>query len=141
MPVREATGIWEGGLRDGSGTVKTGSGALDTPYNFPSRFEEGDTTNPEELIGAAHAACYSMALSAGLEKAGYPATQVKTTAKVHFTKLDVGFRITEITLITKAKVPNISEADFKEQAEGAKTGCPISNALSVEITLDAELIS
>jgi osmotically inducible protein OsmC len=142
MPVRKAEARWEGSLKGGRGTVRLGSGAFEGAYSFSSRFEEGTGTNPEELVGAAHAGCYSMALSADLERAGFPPTSVETTAKVRFEKLDAGWRITEITLVSRAVVPGIDEETFMEVAQGAKTGCPISNALkAVEITLDATLVS
>ena len=141
MPVRKADARWEGNLREGKGTVKLGSGAYEGQYSFTSRFEEGKGTNPEELIAAAHAGCYSMALSAGLEKAGLKPTEVKTTAEVKIEKIDGGFGITGIHLITKVKVPGIDEGAFKKHTEDAKTGCPVSKALgSVPITLDATLV-
>ncbi len=140
MPVRIADAQWKGNLREGTGTVRLGSGAFEGRYSFTSRFEEGTGTNPEELIAAAHAGCYSMALSAGLEAAGFAPDEVSTTAKVKIEKDDGGFSITEIHLITKAKIPGIDEKTFSEHAEDAKIGCPVSKALaSVVITLDATL--
>jgi osmotically inducible protein OsmC len=140
MPARTATARWQSGLRDGNGTMSLGSGALEGQYSFSSRFEEGTGTNPEELIGAAHAGCFSMALSAGLEAAGYTPRSVETTAKVHLVPADGGFRISRIDLTTSADVPSIEPAAFQEQAEAAKANCPVSKALAgVEIQLDASL--
>lgn len=141
MPVRQSKAEWQGNLKEGKGTVELGSGAFRGEYSFPSRFEEGKGTNPEELIAAAHAGCYSMALSAGLGKAGFNPTRVNTTAKVTLDKVGEGFGITRIDLETEAEIPNIDEAAFQEQAEAAKKGCPVSKALaSVEITLKARLL-
>jgi osmotically inducible protein OsmC len=141
MATRTAEAEWRGNLIQGSGTVKLGSGAFEGSYSFASRFEEGPGTNPEELIGAAHAGCFSMALSAGLAAAGYHPECVHTTAKVHIDKVGDGFAITKIELTTVAKIPDIDDAKFQEQAEGAKKGCPVSKALaSVPITLDAKLV-
>jgi lipoyl-dependent peroxiredoxin len=139
--IRTSKAQWNGSLKEGSGTVVLGSGAFEGSYSFPSRFESGDGTNPEELIAAAHAGCFSMALSAGLGKAGFTPTRVSTQAKVHLEKVGEGFGITRIELVTEADVPGIDEATFKEHADGAKKGCPVSQALSaVEITLDAKLV-
>ncbi len=141
MIVRNANAEWTGGLKDGSGRVALGSGAFEGRYSFTTRFEDGTGTNPEELIGAAHAACFSMALSAALERAGHAPQRVATTAKVHMEKQEAGFRITRIALTTEARVPGIDDAAFQEQARGAKEGCPVSQALkAVEITLDAKLV-
>jgi osmotically inducible protein OsmC len=140
MAVRTSEAEWRGNLREGAGRVKLGSGAYEGSYTFVSRFEEGKGTNPEELIAAAHAGCYSMALSAGLSKAGHPPTRVRTVAKVHLEKVGEGFGITRIELECDAEVPGIDAAAFQEQAEGAKKGCPVSKALAaVEITLKATL--
>jgi lipoyl-dependent peroxiredoxin len=140
MPARTATARWEGGLQQGAGTLRLGSGAFEGAYSFSSRFEDGTGTNPEELIGAAHAACFSMALSAGLERAGTPATSVDTTANVHLERVEDGFRIPRIELDTVAVVPGIDEAAFQEQAETAKTMCPVSRALAgTDIQLTAKL--
>ena len=140
MPVRTSEAEWRGNLREGAGRVKLGSGAFEGSYSFPSRFEEGKGTNPEELLGAAHAGCYSMALSAGLSKAGHPPTRVHTVARVHLEKVGEGFGITRIDLECEAEVPGIGAAAFQEQAEGAKKGCPVSKALAAtEITLKAKL--
>ena len=140
MPVRKAYAVWEGSLREGHGTVKLGSGAYEGPYSFSSRFEEGTGTNPEELIGAAHAGCFSMALSAGLGRAGITPQRVATTAKVHLEKVGEGFKITRIELENESVVPGIDDATFQEHARKAKEGCPVSQALGgVEITLNARL--
>jgi osmotically inducible protein OsmC len=141
MAIRNAEAVWEGNLRAGKGNVKLGSGAFEGAYSFASRFEEGTGTNPEELIGAAHAGCFSMALSADLENAGYTAKRIHTTAQVHFEMVDGKPTITTIHLDTEAEVPGISEKDFLEQAEGSKKGCPVSRALTgVEIVLNAKLV-
>jgi len=140
MAVRTSEAEWRGNLREGTGRMKLGSGAFEGSYSFPSRFEDGKGTNPEELLGAAHAGCYSMALSAGLSKAGHPPTRVHTVARVHLEKVGEGFGITRIELECEAQVPGIGAAAFQEQAEGAKKGCPISKALAAtEITLKAVL--
>lgn len=140
MPERTATARWEGGLQEGKGTMRLGSGAFEGQYSFSSRFEEGTGTNPEELIGAAHAGCFSMALSAGLERAGHPPTSVDTTARVHLERAESGFRIERINLTTTADVPGIDDAAFQEQAETAKKNCPVSQALTgVDIQLTARL--
>ena len=139
--IRTSKAQWNGSLKEGSGTVALGSGAFEGTYSFPSRFESGTGTNPEELIAAAHAGCFSMALSAELGKAGHTATRVSTEAKVHLEKGETGFSITRIDLVTEAEVPGIDAATFQQHAEGAKKGCPVSRALSaVEITLDATLV-
>lgn len=141
MPVRTANAVWEGGLKDGKGTMRLGSGAYEGRYSFGSRFEEAPGTNPEELIGAAHAGCFSMALSAGLGKAGHSPKRVATSAKVHLGKVGEGFKITAIDLVTEAEVPGLDDAAFQEYARGAKEGCPVSQALAgVEIRLDAKLV-
>ena len=140
MPTRTAEAVWKGNLKEGSGTVKTETGALDGNYSFPSRFESGKGTNPEELLGAAHAACYSMALSNMLAEAGHKPESVTTTAKVHLDMKD-GPNIDKIDLQTEAKVPGLDADTFQEHAKKAKEGCPISKALkAVEITLDAKLV-
>jgi len=141
MPVRNSEATWEGGLKGGKGNLKLGSGAYQGQYSFMSRFEQGTGTNPEELIAAAHAGCYSMALSAMLERGGHVASRVHTIAKVSLEKVGEGFKITKIALQTEAQVPGIDEAAFKETAEKAKTGCPVSQALSATpIELDAKLL-
>ncbi len=142
MPVREAEAVWEGNLLKGKGKMKFGSGAFEGAYSFSSRFESGTGTNPEELIGAAHAGCFSMALSLFLEKAGFIPERIHTKAKVHIDKVGDGFKITAIELDTEAKVPGADEKRFLELAEAAKKGCPVSVALSgTEIRLKARLIS
>jgi len=140
MPVRKAQARWEGKVSEGKGSMKLGSGAFEGSYSFKSRFEDGAGTNPEELIGAAHAGCFSMALSLFLEKAGYPPDHVETEAKVHINKDGEGFKITTIELTTEAKVPGIDNRAFQEQAESAKENCPVSRALAgTEIKLEARL--
>ncbi len=142
MPIRTASAIWEGSLKEGGGRMKLGSGAYDGPYSFGSRFEEAPGTNPEELIAAAHAGCFSMALSGGLGRAGFTPRRVATSARAHLEKLESGFAITRIELATEADVPGIDEASFREQAEAAKQNCPVSKALAgVEIVLDARLVA
>ena len=141
MPTRTADARWEGSLQDGRGSMKMATGAYEGPYSFQSRFEEGDGTNPEELIGAAHAGCFSMAFSGALGKAGYEPESVETTAKVHIDKVGDGFKITHVELDSKARVPGIERGEFEQQAQAAKEGCPVSQALTgVEITLNAELV-
>ena len=142
MATRKSEAEWNGNLREGSGRVKLGSGAFEGKYSFASRFEEAGGTNPEELIAAAHAGCFSMALSAGLGRAGFTPTRVATTAKVHLEKVGEGFKITRIELENESAVPGIDEAAFQEAARKAKEGCPVSQALGgVEITLNAHLAS
>ena len=142
MPTRNASAVWNGDLMKGAGNVKLGSGAFEGQYNFSSRFESGTGTNPEELLGAAHAACFSMALSAGLGGAGFKPQRVSTTAKVTVEKVGEGFKITKIVLTSEASVPNIDPAKFQEIAKATKTGCPVSQALaSVPMELDAKLVS
>jgi lipoyl-dependent peroxiredoxin len=141
MPERTGSARWEGSLPEGSGTVRFGSGAFEGKYSAASRFEDGDGTNPEELIAAAHAGCFSMAFAHALTGAGFTPDSVSTEAKVHIVRADGGFEINKIDLVTQAKVPGIDEAAFQEQAQAAKVGCPVSKALSaVEITLDATLV-
>jgi osmotically inducible protein OsmC len=141
MPVRHSKAIWEGTLKQGNGTMTIGEGVYEGRYSFASRFEKGRGTNPEELIAAAHAGCFSMALAHGLENEGYTPEQINTTANVSIENVGKGFEITKIELKTEAKVPDISEKDFLEQAEAAKTGCPVSKALSgPEINLIAKLV-
>src|SRR5437762_14064115 len=138
---RKGSAVWTGGLKDGKGTVSTESGTLkDAQYSFSTRFENGVGTNPEELLGAAHAGCFSMALSSQLTKSGFPPRTIRTTAKVSLEKVGEGFGITKIALETNADVPGIDEAKFRELADGAKKNCPVSKALAaVEITLQATL--
>jgi osmotically inducible protein OsmC len=133
---RKADAQWTGDLRTGTGTIKLGSGVFEGPYSFKSRFEDGKDTNPEELIGAAHAACFSMALSAALAKAGHQPTSVATTAVVNLDLVGAGSQITRIDLQTHGVVPGLPEAEFKSFAEDAKANCIISKALaSVPMTL------
>lgn len=140
MPLRKAEAVWEGNLKDGKGRVKLGSGAFEGAYSFSSRFEEGTGTNPEELIGAALAGCFSMALANGLAQAGFTPKHVHTNATVKIEKLEEGFRITSILLDTDAEVPGISEQVFMEKAEITKKSCPVSKALTgTEIKLQARL--
>ena len=142
MPVRSSEAVWMGSLLEGRGTIRLESGSFAGDYSFRSRFVNGKGTNPEELIAAAHAGCYSMALSAGLTRAGHPPTSIRTAAHVYLEKDGEGFGITKIELETYAMVPKISEAEFLEQVEAAKTGCPVSRLLaSVEITLSARLVA
>jgi osmotically inducible protein OsmC len=144
MPARKATARWEGSLREGGGKVAVGSGAFEGSYGFKSRFEDGPGTNPEELIGAAHAGCFSMAFSLALGDAGHEPESIDTEATVHFgpDPSGEGFAISRIDLVTRAKVPGIDQAAFDAAANGAKQGCPVSKALAaVEITLDAQLES
>jgi len=141
MPDRSSSAVWEGDLQSGKGTMKIGSGAWEGPYSFKSRFEDGKGTNPEELIAAAHAGCYSMALSAALSKAGHPPTKIETTAKVSLEKAEGGFKIGKIHLVTKGNVPGIDAAAFKATAEDAKKNCPVSKVLAgAEISLEASLV-
>lgn len=140
MATRKADAVWNGALRDGTGTMKLGSGAFEGRYSFASRFEEAGGTNPEELIAAAHAGCFSMAFSAALGKAGFAPQRIATSAKVHLEKVGEGFGITRIELSTDAAVPDIDDAKFQEIANQAKENCPVSKALkAVEITLQARL--
>jgi osmotically inducible protein OsmC len=141
MPTRNAEATWEGNLKDGKGNMKLGGGAYEGAYSFASRFEQGKGTNPEELIAAAHAGCFSMALSHGLAQAGFPPKRVHTVAKVHLEKMADGFGIPRIDLETNAEVPGISEEAFRQQADQAKKNCPISKLLkAAEITLNARLV-
>jgi osmotically inducible protein OsmC len=142
MPKRRAEARWDGSLQEGNGTMRMASGAYEGPYSFQSRFQEGDGTNPEELIAAAHAGCFSMALSGELGRAGYSAESVETTATVHIDKVEGGFGITRIELETRARVPGVSEDEFQQAAEAAKKGCPVSQALAAvdSIELRASLV-
>jgi len=141
MPARTATAIWQGNLNEGTGSVKTESGALNGAYAFATRFENGAGTNPEELLGAAHAGCFSMALAARLSREGFTVNSVETTAKVYLEKGEAGFGISRIELVTRGSVVGIDDAAFKEAAEATKTGCIISRALSaVPTTIDAALV-
>lgn len=141
MVTRSSEAEWRGNLRDGEGRMKLGSGAFEGSYSYPSRFESGQGTNPEELIGAAHAGCFSMALAAGLTQAGYVPTRVHTVARVHLDKVSQGFAITVIDLDTQAEVPGIDDAAFQREAQNAKQNCPVSEALqAVTINLTARLV-
>ena len=142
MPTRNATAVWEGGLRGGNGRFDGESGALSGRYDFGSRFTDAGGTNPEELLAAAEAACFSMALSAGLEGAGHAPTRVETRAACTVEKVEDGFKITTMKLRVTAVVPGIDDAAFQEQAKAAKENCPISKALAGvgTITLDAKLV-
>lgn len=140
MKVREAEAEWNGNLVDGDGTMKLGSGAFEGKYSFASRFEEGSGTNPEELIGAAHAGCFSMALSNVLEEDGYSPERIETDARVTLDEVEGDFKITGIELVAEGSVPDITEEDFREKAELAKDNCPVSVALSAtDISLEASL--
>ena len=142
MAVRTSEAEWRGDLRQGKGTMRLGSGAFEGAYSFPSRFEEGAGTNPEELIAAAHAGCFSMALAAGLSRAGHPPTRIHTQARVHLERQGEGFAITRIELETEGQVPGLAAADFQTHAAAAKTNCPVSKALAgATITLKATLTS
>lgn len=138
--LRKATAEWNGGLKDGNGRISTDSGVLkDTRYSFSTRFEEGIGTNPEELIAAAHAGCFSMALSGQLGNAGMTAESINTTAEVTLEKVDGGFAITKVHLTTRARVPGADNDAFMTAANNAKGGCPVSKLLNAEITMDAAL--
>ena len=140
MATRTGSAVWEGTLKSGKGKMKLGSGAFEGPYSFASRFENAGGTNPEELIGAAEAGCFSMALSLNLEKAGHPPRKISTTAEVKLEPSGGGFKITSINLTTEADAPGIDEAKFNEQAELTKKTCPVSVALSgTQINLNAKL--
>jgi osmotically inducible protein OsmC len=139
---RSASAVWKGGLQDGSGTVSAESGVLtNVPYNFKKRFENEKGTNPEELVAAAHAACFSMALSLALaNNGGMKADSIETKATVTFEKVGDGFSVTSSHLETRVRIPNADKANFEKATEGAKTGCPISKLLNAKITMDAKLI-
>jgi osmotically inducible protein OsmC len=141
MPTRTANARWNGSLQEGAGTMRMASGAYEGPYSFQSRFEEGDGTNPEELIAAAHAGCFSMALSGELGRSGHEVEGVETEARVHLDKVEGGFAIKRIELRTRASVPGIDDDEFQKHAEAAKKGCPVSQALAAveSIELDAQL--
>jgi osmotically inducible protein OsmC len=139
MAVRSAQAAWQGDLKGGKGTMKLGSGAWEGAYDFGSRFEAAAGTNPEELIGAALAGCFSMALAGGLGRAGHTPKRVETRAKVHIEKVETGFAITRIELDCEAEVPGIDDAAFQEAAATTKSTCPVSRALTPEITLQARL--
>lgn len=137
---RKASAVWQGGLKDGKGTISTDSGVLsNTQYSFSTRFEMGIGTNPEELIAAAHAGCFSMALSGQLGNAGLVPESIKTTATVTLEKTEAGFTVTEVRLDLSAKIPGASQESFETAANNAKTGCPISRLLNTKITMEAKL--
>ena len=139
---RKASVAWQGGLKDGKGSVSTQSGALgEHPYGFASRFEGVAGTNPEELLGAAHAACFTMALSLVLEKAGFRADRMDTSAVVTLEQVEAGFAITAIDLTLRASIPNVEEQQFQELAVDAKANCPVSKVLNAKISLDAALVT
>ena len=138
--VRKASAVWTGSLKEGKGTISTDSGVLSkTPYSFSTRFENGAGTNPEELIAAAHAGCFTMALSGQLGNAGMTPESLETTAAVTLEKLEAGFTITKIHLDVTARIPGADKAAFEKAAENAKAGCPISRLLKAEITMTARL--
>jgi osmotically inducible protein OsmC len=141
MPKRTANARWDGSLQEGNGTMRMASGSYEGPASFQPRFQAGDGTNPEELIAAAHAGCFSMALSAELGRAGHDAESVETTATVHLDEVGDGFGITRIELDTRARVPGVDADEFQRIAEAAKKGCPVSQALAAveSIELKAEL--
>ena len=141
MPTRTAHAEWDGSLSEGSGRMAFGSGAFEGPYSFKSRMEDGSGTNPEELLGAAHAGCFSMALSGILGADGHEPDSISTDAKVRFEKEGEGWAIKGIELTTHARVPGLDEDGFREAAEAAKENCPVSQALAVDISLDAALES
>ncbi|HEX7314121.1 MAG TPA: OsmC family protein [Pyrinomonadaceae bacterium] len=137
---RTGSAVWQGGIKDGKGTVSTESGVLDgAQYSFSTRFEDGKGTNPEELLAAAHAGCFSMALSKQLNDAGFTADSINTTAAVRLEKTDAGFSITKVHLDVTARVPGADAAAFETAANNAKAGCPVSRLFNAEITLDAKL--
>jgi lipoyl-dependent peroxiredoxin len=137
---RTGSAVWQGGIKDGKGTVSTESGVLDgAQYSFATRFEDGKGTNPEELLAAAHAGCFSMALSKQLGDAGLTADSINTTASVRLEKTDAGFSITKVHLDVTARVPGADAAAFETAANNAKAGCPVSRLFNAEITLDAKL--
>ena len=140
--IKKASAVWKGGLKDGIGSISTETGVLrEAPYGFKARFEGGKGTNPEELIGAAHAGCFSMALSKILGEAGLTAERIETHAEVTLDKVGEGVEITASHLILKARVPGASEGQFNELAEKAKTGCPVSKLLKAKVTMQATLES
>jgi lipoyl-dependent peroxiredoxin len=138
--IKKGTAAWKGDLKTGTGSISTETGVLrNAPYGFKSRFEDGPGTNPEELIAAAHSACFTMALSAGLGKAGFTPESIQTEAAVRLEKVGDGFAITHSDLVCVAKVPNIDDRAFQEIAEQTKAGCPVSKVLNAKISLSAKL--
>jgi lipoyl-dependent peroxiredoxin len=141
LMVRKASAVWKGSLKEGKGTISSDSGVLsNTPYSFSTRFENAKGTNPEELIAAAHAGCFTMALSAQLGSAGITPESLETTASLTLDKLDVGWTVTKIHLEVTARIPGADQAAFDKAAENAKAGCPISRLLKAEITMTARLV-
>lgn len=142
MPTRKAEAEWEGNLAEGSGRLKVGSGAFEGPYSFKSRFEEGEAaTNPEELLGAAHAGCFTMALTAQLSRAGIKPKRIHTEARVKLEKVGEAFSITQIELETEAEIPDVDDAAFQQYALDAKQNCPLSKALAAtQISMTAKLL-
>ena len=142
MPTRKAEAEWEGNLAEGRGKLKVGSGAFEGAYSFKSRFEEGQSaTNPEELLGAAHAGCFTMAITAALSRAGIKPTRIHTEARVKLEKIGEAFTITQIELETEAEIPDLDDAQFQQYAQGAKENCPLSKALaSTPISMTAKLV-
>jgi len=142
MPTRSATATWDGQIKDGEGHLQVGSGAFEGPYSFETRFENGSGASPEELLGAAHAGCYSMALSKLLGEGGHTPEHIATSANVHLDRTNEGFAISRITLATEARVPDIEEDEFRRIADDAKNGCLISQVIQgAEIELEAQLRS
>lgn len=143
MIIRQSSAVWQGGLRDGRGAITLGTDGLEIPYGFASRFEsQGTGSNPEELIGGAHAGCFSMALAAELDKAGHPPVRIETTARVHLGKQGEGYAIPKIELETAVDVPGLDDETFQRVADSAKKNCPVSKVLAAaEITLEARLLS
>jgi lipoyl-dependent peroxiredoxin len=141
MAKRKAKAVWKGTLAEGSGQVESETGAISGAYTFSSRFEEGKGTNPEEMIAAAHAACFAMALSGNLTKAGHPPDRVAVEGTISLEKVEGGFKISGSHLSCEAEVSGIAEEDFQEQVQAAKVGCPVSQALgAIEVTVDAKLV-
>lgn len=139
--VRKASAVWKGSLKEGKGTISSDSGVLsNTPYSFSTRFENAKGTNPEELIAAAHAGCFTMALSAQLGSAGITPESLETTASLTLDKLDAGWTITKVHLDVTARIPGVDKAAFDKAAESAKAGCPVSRLLKAEITMTARLV-
>ena len=140
--IKKGSAVWKGSLKEGGGTVSSESGVLkNAPYGFKARFEDGPGTNPEELIGAAHAACFSMALSLGLGTAGFTAESIQTEAAVRLEKVGDGFAITHSDLVCVAKIAGIDDKTFQQIAEQTKSGCPVSKVLNAKISLSAKLTS
>ena len=140
--IKKGSAVWKGSLKEGGGSISSESGVLkNAPYGFKARFEDGPGTNPEELIGAAHAACFSMALSLGLANAGFTADSIQTEAAVRLEKVGDGFAITHSDLVCVAKIPRIDDKTFQQIAEQTKSGCPVSKVLNAKISLSAKLAS